>query len=415
MITRLGHLEFDETVNRALFASYARDSLDLWRELIGERIVHALFGEGTILDLQLSPSLRQQCLFIQFSHELRHFKVPQVGHDPYVHSLTLSVETQKRIRRLAEGRDEQRRRPEAVQYWLDERRRMAKAQGQERKDRRWRIDQLLSEDERLEAEVARRHTRKLAIQQICSQRGIDKLVHFTKLINLAPILREGLLPRVELETRATDSAFYNDPLRLDQCKNAVCLSVSHPNYKTFWQFRGNRKYKWAVIALDPTILWELDCAFCVENAASRNIRNIPLYERKQANSLARLFEDYQSDYMTVGRNTLNIPDNYPTHPQAEVLAFGRIVPQYIRAIYLDPGCARVDRRILDAAQDAGVALAYDEYYFRSRADYRHWQRRDSARQYNDDLWAGDTMVAPEEDDLQEAIWWEDFDYQRGER
>ena len=65
--------------------------------------------------------------------------------------------------------------------------------------------------------------RAFQTQQICTERGITTLLHFTRLENLQSILREGLLGRSLLEARGQQFLF-NDHDRVDGYKEASSLS-----------------------------------------------------------------------------------------------------------------------------------------------------------------------------------------------
>lgn len=207
-------------------------------------------------------------------------------------------------------------------------------------------------------------------------RKIDVLCHFTRLENLIGILRSGLLPRKTLSERHIP---FNavDPHRRDDCPEAVCLSISFPNYRLFYNKRVSyfkeqqvRHFQWVVLLLDVRILWELECEFCRQNAASKLEREIPRSERRKPEALEKMFSDFDD----VNRFDLNIPRNYPTHPQAEVLAFGPIPAVYIREVHF------FDYFIFSKWQDrvrsltaAGVFRKSD--YFSARKDYRFWSGR----------------------------------------
>ena len=178
------------------------------------------------------------------------------------------------------------------------------------------------------------------IRQICMEHGITTLVHFTRIENLQNILQEGLLGRSLLEVRE-QQFLPNDLKRLDRHKEAICLSISFPNYQLFSKFSrsdntGQPDYSgWVVLVLDAKVLWELNCAFCQENAASSKVRYIPLEERKKPDALKDMFVDVCID--TKGdvykRQSLQIPNHYPTHPQAEVLVFNSIPVKYIKEVH----------------------------------------------------------------------------------
>ena len=165
--------------------------------------------------------------------------------------------------------------------------------------------------------------RESQIQKICEDRGITTLVHFTQTEKLRNILHEGLLDHQSLLKKHGQQFVPNDRKRIDGHKDAICLSISFPNYQLFskfsWSDDDNQPdYSgWVVLVLDAKVLWELDCAFCQENAASNAVRYIPVEERKKPEALKGMFVDVCSD--TKGnvyqRQSLQIPDDYPTHPK----------------------------------------------------------------------------------------------------
>ena len=131
------------------------------------------------------------------------------------------------------------------------------------------------------------------IQQICTERGITTLIHFTRTENLQGILQEGLLGRRLLEARGQQFLF-NDHDRVDGHKNAVCLSISFSNYQMFYSIRESKKKvegvndsQWVVLLLDTKVLWELECAFCQRNAAHKAVSSISLEDRRKPGFIER--------------------------------------------------------------------------------------------------------------------------------
>ncbi|MDE0314773.1 MAG: DarT ssDNA thymidine ADP-ribosyltransferase family protein [Candidatus Poribacteria bacterium] len=211
------------------------------------------------------------------------------------------------------------------------------------------------------------------IQQICEERGITTLVHFTRIENLRSILGEGLMSRSLLEARE-QQFLWNDADRVDGHPESNCLSISFPNYQMFYSIREGMKLKevndsqWIVLLLDAKILWELDCAFCQRNAASNAVRFIPLNERRKPEALKGLFEDFYD----IKRQNLQIPLNYPTHPQAEVLVFDQIPAEYINAIHF------WDATTLKEWRSNYIGTFSDKFfvdrkYFDARSDYEIWR------------------------------------------
>lgn len=110
--------------------------------------------------------------------------------------------------------------------------------------------QAAQEAERIAAEQQRQSRLQLRaseIQKICQMYGIEVLVHFTHIANLNSILQHGLLGRAQLESMSwLEPPKYNDTYRLDGQREAICLSISFPNYKMFYKYSFNNRSDWVV-------------------------------------------------------------------------------------------------------------------------------------------------------------------------
>ena len=184
------------------------------------------------------------------------------------------------------------------------------------------------------ASHARRHEkRRERIRQVCLERGIERVVHFTPIENLARILREGLLPRFTLDrlSRRGRPFIAVDQDRFDGHKRTVSVSISFPNYQMFYRVRQQTSDDvWVVLSMKPALLWELDCAFCEDNAASADVRRRPLPTLKRVEALQALFSEVVLIHDgRILRAEISIPDLYPTNPQAEVLVCEPVKPRYI--------------------------------------------------------------------------------------
>ena len=211
------------------------------------------------------------------------------------------------------------------------------------------------------------------IKQICHDRGIKILVHFTRIENLRRILGEGLLSRNTLERQLDQQPIFNDQNRLDNHREAICLSIGFPNYQMFYKCASENQSQWVVLLLDVKVLWELNCAFCQENAASNTVRNIPLKNRKSPDALNNMFKEY---YRTISRQSLSIPSDYPTHPQAEVLVFTPIPVAYIKKVHFCEETTLKQWRSNNSEMDIGIFWA-DKKYFFPRFDWKVWQSDNS--------------------------------------
>lgn len=131
----------------------------------------------------------------------------------------------------------------------------------------------------------------------------------------------------------------------------------------------DKTVEWVIALLDASILWELDCAFCQENAASNNIRFIPLEERRSTEAFELMFSD--GSYSAT-RQELRIPDNYPTDPQAEVLVFDPIPLNYFKAIhFMSPDS--LTRWKANHGYFWDLSLEANNSFFSPRRDYDYWR------------------------------------------
>lgn len=203
-------------------------------------------------------------------------------------------------------------------------------------------------------------------------RGVQHLVHFTRIRNLPGILRYGLLSRQELASRGIDHAI-NDLYRFDFLP-AVCLSVSFPNYKMFYGLRMDYPEEdWAVLRLKPELIDQKRCVFSHANAAKRELANLPLEPRMTPEALHGMFADHNG---MPARSSLNIPDHFTTNPQAEILVLDPIEPSYITDVIIDAK---------DRVKNYGAILALAKEHngspqflhgkplFDARIDFAHWR------------------------------------------
>lgn len=197
------------------------------------------------------------------------------------------------------------------------------------------------------------------------RRNIKYILHFTKIENVGSIIENGLIPRSNLEVQGTELTF-NDLYRHDGQKGASCLSISHPNYKMFYSLRQrDNTQKWVVVAFKRDVLWVKDCAFCHENAASNNVKAIPIQQRKGLAAFQKMFDPILGK---PNRESLGLPEYCPTNPQAEVLVFGAIEPEYILGVITPDKQTETELKVLYP----NVEFVFDEDFYRPRFDHEHW-------------------------------------------
>lgn len=202
------------------------------------------------------------------------------------------------------------------------------------------------------------------IEQFVAERGIKSLLHFTRESNLSTILKYGLVTRERLTRSGKDLC--NDQHRIDGT-DAVCATISFPNYKMFWGLRqGNPGVDWILLVVDPSVLWKTQVAFCTANAASNTVTKIPLDERMGLPAFRAMFNDYDDERT---RDKLKLPDAYPTNPQAEVLLLEGVPLSLIKgALVLN----NVQKNRLEA-QHSGFRVVADARAYRYRSDFEHWK------------------------------------------
>lgn len=160
-------------------------------------------------------------------------------------------------------------------------------------------------------------------QNIVAQRTIQHLIHFTRASNLTSILTKGIIPRPTLQQSQTVFT-YNDQERFDQREDRSCLSISFPNCKMLYQMMVTHQADdWAIIRLNPSILWQYDCLFTETNAATAYIRDTPNEELRGTKALEKLFESEEA------RKQAGRQSHETTDVQAEVLVSGTIPPSAI--------------------------------------------------------------------------------------
>jgi hypothetical protein len=337
------------TDNCALFAAYAGKDPHLWKAIEGQEVNHTSFGRGVVV--KTGPGTYSDTLYIWVRFEdssldrtERQFATGSFANSRFFSHLTLPEELQG-IDLARERRRQQVRR--------DERQRQIS-------ERRSNRTQQLA--------IQREQRRKRDVQRICLEHNVTTLIHFTRVNNLRSILDKGLLGRSTLQAwPQARQPLYNDHKRLEGYRAAVSLSVSFPNYRMFHKYSRENRAQWVILLLAVSVLWELDCAFCQDNAAASAVTRVPLTQRKRPDALECLFADFNQ----IRRQDLQIPDHYPTNPQAEVLVFDPVPPWHVKAVHFFTQQA-LQRWLNDNAGFDPQGLRVSRRYFQPREDWRTW-------------------------------------------
>ena len=169
-------------------------------------------------------------------------------------------------------------------------------------------------------------------ERIARSLRIPHLVHFTRCENLPGILEHGLMSVQACRQRGL-SAVRNDPHRYDGQPDGISLSITFPNYRMFWKYRQiTPNADWAVLLIDPSVLWLKDCAFYPHNAADARMIRQPRTAMKSARALSDMFatEDGREPWLR----------SDPTDPQAEIMVYQTIEPSLIETIAFETSDVR---------------------------------------------------------------------------
>lgn len=199
------------------------------------------------------------------------------------------------------------------------------------------------------------------IGELLTERGIDRLAHFTPITNVQNICRYGLIPREYLSLEIVRLALgpeFTDQHRMDGIPQYNCLSVTFPNYRMFYLKRQSMPAtRWAVIEYSASVLLRVWAEYCPTNSASRP----PVLQGSDGVRSQFLLPKLRSE--------LAISPDMTTDPQAEVLCDSVIGGQEIIRI-----CVEVESDVTFLAA-AGIKSEVDPAPFRPRHDYKYWQGR----------------------------------------
>lgn len=198
---------------------------------------------------------------------------------------------------------------------------------------------------------------------------ISNVIHFTRIENLESILEYGLLSRSILN-KSKLIYEYQDEYRLDGRIDAICLSISFPNWQLLYKAikRSGHEDSWVVLELNPEILSSHDVAFTQKNAATSN-QDTGL---KRHSDFSVLFEEVPNK---PSREQMGLPKNYPTNPQSEVLCFDSIKPLYIKGVHFPTNLVAEKYKYHELSERfKHVKFKINDYYFRPRSDSEYWKQ-----------------------------------------
>lgn len=181
----------------------------------------------------------------------------------------------------------------------------------------------------------------MTIEDIITQRKLTEVLHFTTNEGLLGILyshaaksRKRLPHEKQLEyIYKPNAVFRKDSDWLDY----INLSISRMNYQ-FFDVSANRWHRerniwWCVLSFKPVILSHTGVIFATTNNMYTGVKRAP-----GAKGLLALFADSIIQYSgTVVKRDTELPVNFPTCRQAEVLYPGQLSTEYLQRVYVAIG------------------------------------------------------------------------------
>jgi len=172
------------------------------------------------------------------------------------------------------------------------------------------------------------------IRDSIARQGIGDVLHFTQLKNLPTILQYGLMSYTECDA-LKEIVYASDAARF--CDRSVSVTVSSFYPKMFEFKRKREDGPWVVLALEPRLLWELECNFYPRNLGTKEMK----YCRKKPNNgyaFDRMFEDCAPCGVQIGegyREKIGLPRHLTTHPDAEIQVMEKIPAEWITGAWVE--------------------------------------------------------------------------------
>lgn len=224
---------------------------------------------------------------------------------------------------------------------------------------------------------------RIEVHRFIRDRGV-RLFHFTAVENLAQILSQGLIARVNgAMFNSLGSAIINDPVRDSFAPN--CLSIGHPNYKLmrYWQDQRN----FVVLEFDCDLLAQRDVDWKATptNSRLKIVQDILENDPEQFSNMRgiqSLFLDRvrteRGDVFLRNSKEWSLPDGLPSDPQAEIITDFTIAPHWINFVHFRNAVQLRDVRAM-VSDESAILKVLDQQarvspgYFEPRPDWRFWQ------------------------------------------
>lgn len=216
------------------------------------------------------------------------------------------------------------------------------------------------------------------ITDYLDSRNITSFLHFSPICNLDSILKNGICSRDYCKSYNITFQ-HTDEKRLDDLEYLISLSISFPNYQMRHKKEKEMKQRFIIIEIDPSIIKKFGVGerrFCNMNAASTKIDKIIGPNLKHLKSM------FAGDDI---RKTQELPLQYTTDPQAEVLLKGPIPIEYIKKIHFDN--SKDFSHYFEKYHSP--LFVEDRSYFTYRKDYAYYQDNYVLTKEDNTIWQED--------------------------
>lgn len=296
--------------------------------LRGKKVTHSKFGDGKIVDIKEYPDAKKTILNVRFRDRERPIDKKQLGVDL---KFINEIDTNEHIREREIG-----------------------------------IYNALKTG--IVHTIVKNKIMQTQIDSFLVEHEIKSLVHFTRLENLASIMRWGFVS-VKLQKESGIVSIRNDEQRLDRKLGYTSFSVEFPNHKLFYSYRSRQNTSnWVVISISADVLFNNDSIYCISNAAGKATKGSDI-------------DDFRAMYSDSNKpRPPLIPKEYTTDPQAEILIKGHINRQYINSVYFI-SLQAMDEYLTENNPPYAELCKAEPSFFNHRIDYKQWKTEEEVNWY----------------------------------
>lgn len=216
-------------------------------------------------------------------------------------------------------------------------------------------------------------SKEVIFRYLTEERGVKYLIHFTPINNLNSIFENGIAPRVCFGD--SGEIIVTDITRWDNHPECSCFSLSFPNYQMLNTKRRTTGRRFAVLVIDISAMLApgVDKLYYLPVNASYNGVRWNITDYTQLRDAKNMFAD-ELEYkgVTYLREKLDIPKEYPTSPQAELMIDGIVPPKYVREIHFCDQRTKIDAAGMVKWIPDETEVKVDRQYFLNRKDSGFW-------------------------------------------